>query len=48
MFLPNNTRVVRVMSVMEDGKEWMLEEKVMTEMVYWDMVGTLSFEYCYR
>ena len=48
MFLPNNTRIVRVMSVMEDGKEWMVEERVITEMVYWDMVGPLSFEYCYR
>ena len=27
------------MSVMEDGEEWVVEERVITEMVYWDMVG---------
>ena len=39
MFLPNNTRIVKVMSVMEDGEEGVVEERVITEMVYWDMVG---------
>ena len=39
MFLPNNTRIVKVMSVMEEGEEWMVEQRVITEIVYWDMVG---------
>ena len=43
MFLPNNTRIVKVMNMTEEGEEWMVEERVITEMVYWDMVGTLSF-----
>ena len=39
MFLPNNTRIVKVMNVTEEGEEWVGEERVITEMVYWDMVG---------
>ena len=39
MFLPNNTRIVKVMNMTEEGEEWMVEERVITEMVYWDMVG---------
>ena len=39
MFGPNNTRTMKVMSVKEDGEEWMVEKRVITEMVYWDMVG---------
>ena len=31
------------MSVKEDGEEWMVEKRVITEMVYWDMVGNPVF-----
>ena len=30
---------MKVMSMKEDGEEWMVEKRVITEMVYWDMVG---------
>ena len=39
MFGPNNTMTMKVMSMKEDGEEWMVEKRVITEMVYWDMVG---------
>ena len=39
MFGPNNTMTMKVMSMKEDGEELMVEKRVITEMVYWDMVG---------
>ena len=40
MFLPNNTRVEKVMNTTDDGEEeLMVEQREITEMVYWDMVG---------
>ena len=39
MLGPNNTMTMKVMSMKEDGEEWMVEKRVITEMVYWDMVG---------
>ena len=43
MFLPNNTKIVKVMSAMEEGgEESMEEQRVITEIVYWDMVGRHS------
>ena len=44
MFVPNNTRIEQVMNITDDGeKELMVEERVITEMVYWDMVGRCVF-----
>ena len=39
MFGPSNTMTMKVISMKEDGEEWMGENRVITEMVYWDMVG---------
>ena len=43
MFLPNNTRIEKVMNMTDDGEDELVEQRVITEMVYWDMVGRCVF-----
>ena len=40
--LPNNTKVLKVVSLLENNEELLVERRVTTDMVYWDMVSTFS------
>ena len=41
--LPNNTKVLKVVSLLENNEELLVERQVTTDMVYWDMVSTFSW-----
>ena len=41
--LPNNTKILKVVSLKENNEELLVERRVFTEMVYWDMVSTFSW-----
>ena len=40
--LPNNTKILKVVSLLENDDELLVERRVTTDMVYWDMVSTFS------
>ena len=40
--LPNNTKILKVVSLLENNEELLVERRVTTDMVYWDMVSTFS------
>ena len=41
--LPNNTKILKVVSLLENNEELLVERQVTMDMVYWDMVSTFSW-----